>query len=290
MVIDRVLAPPRPIFLPKQEGALGIRAKQFIGAIALTATVGSGAALADSSVVTTSVSSSSGEEVTSNSIESSSISSSSNNTTVQKATAETSKVESTSSHSVSTELSSSDDKSSKSISTNRSSVSADISQSAKVDIKDSQANSAQNVVPYNQDQASRYTWTSYPDYTLQAQVNYQGVSPFIQSPGEPVSNPSPAKSDPLGGIIDELNFLSETIVPLPFVLTYGGALPVFAFATSALLFSLLVLILIGSRRHISSIYTDLLRYSGFVHAPRSDASRAHYFATPLKWVLSSAPA
>ncbi len=269
---------------------MGKRAKQFIGAIALTATVGSGAALADSSVVTTSISYTSGEEVTSNSIESSSISSS-NNTSVQKATAETSKVEAIPNQNASTELSSSHDKSSKSISTNRSSVSADISQSAKVDIKDNHADSAQNVVPYNQDKASQYTWTSYPDNALQAQGNYQGVPPYIQSPGEPVSNPSsPAKSDPLGGIIDELNFLSETIVPLPFVLTYGGALPVFAFATSALLFSLLVLILIGSRRHISSIYTDLLRYSGFVHAPRSDASRAHYFATPLKWVLSSAPA
>lgn len=266
---------------------MGKKSRQFFGAVAVAAFVGSGAALADASVVTTSTASTTGIESASiNTRGATSISSSSaenlSTSTITEISGSESKVLGDEKKNAA-EVSSNQSDEKKSSSTVMPMLADNTSDTA------GSTQSKLSMVTFSFQPSDMQPNTGWDQKVLYSQTESSPQSIYVNSSEPSASTPSsPFQSDPLAGIMDELSFLSEIIIPVFASDGIGEVIPSSSYSLIAMLFSIYLLILLISRKKSFSRYINQLRYSGFIHAPRSDTLRAFNFATPPKWVLSTA--
>ncbi len=261
---------------------MGKKARQILSALAFTATVGSGAALADASVVTNSTAST----TVSNEVESSIVS---NSSTISSSSNEQKSIDSSPLQGESAthedfQISQKQfDEEQSTTQENKSEASSASTQNEGV-VNLSKASVSSSSTAQSKGKLSPLWYSdANPESRLDAK-SFVSQTPATSSTN---SNP-PHKSDPFSGIIDELGFLSEITLPLALGGGFGGFASDKNYPSLVLIFIPLILALIASRMYIFSRYTDRLRYSGFIHAPRSDTLWAFDFATPPRWVLSTA--
>lgn len=260
---------------------MGKKAGQILSALAFTATVGSGAALADTSVITNSTAST----TVSNEVESSIVS---NSSTILSSSTET--IDSYSSLQGESAIHEDFQVSQKQFDEGQSTAQENKSEASSPSIQHegvvnlSNASVSSSSTAQSKGKLSPLWYSdANPESRLDAK-SFVSQTPAISSTN---SNP-PHKSDPFSGIIDELGFLSEITLPLALGGGFGGLASDNNYPSLVLIFIPLILALIVSRMYIFSRYTDRLRYTGFIHAPRSDTLWAFDFATPPRWVLSTA--
>lgn len=261
---------------------MGKKTRQFIGAIAFTATVGSGAAFADTTVELSTASASTGVSQTLSSVSEYSSSVTSESSYSSSSVQVQNEIDSTGSSTTPPETSENSQPLSNGI-PNENFVPSTSDENQQPSVAG--MGSATAVNPPQRLGAIGYLpliWASANLYAYQAENPTQLM---VVSPS--TSSPAPVQSDPLGGFMDELSFLSQSIIPVSFGMLWAGLTSINLLALAALVFSILVIAMLTTSRHSASRYTEFLRSSGFTNAPRSDASWATSFATPLKWVLSA---